>query len=91
MSDYESHIDDRHRQAFNALGLKIPEAGYVILSRSLILTQVIDKNKDGHLILDEVVQCLTPGTYRYREFHKALQLYTPEGFKDARRALWAAL
>ncbi|CAE7355087.1 CML10, partial [Symbiodinium microadriaticum] len=61
MSDYESHIDDRHRQAFN----------------------VIDKNKDGHLILDEVVQCLTPGTYRYREFHKALQLYTPEGFKEA--------
>ncbi|CAE7029420.1 unnamed protein product [Symbiodinium natans] len=68
MADYETHIDARHREAFN----------------------VIDKNKDGHLILDEVVQCLTPGTYRYREFHRALQLYTPEGFKEAFDAVMAA-
>ncbi|CAE7734726.1 unnamed protein product [Symbiodinium pilosum] len=63
ISEYETHIDSRHREAFN----------------------VIDKNKDGHLILEEVVQCLTPGTYRYREFHKALQLYSPEGFKAFRQ------
>lgn len=44
--------------------------------------KVMDRNGDGKLILEEVEQCLTPGTYRYREFHKALQLSTPEGFKE---------
>jgi len=44
---------------------------------------VIDKNKDGQLMMDEVVDCLTPGTYRYREFHKALELMEPEGIKEA--------
>lgn len=49
--------------------------------------QVMDRNKDGKLTLDEVEQCLVPGTYRYREFHKALKLSTPEGFK-ARAGRW---
>ena len=44
--------------------------------------QVMDRNKDGKLMMDEVEQCLIPGTYRYREFHKALKLSTPEAFKE---------
>eukprot|EP00913_Durusdinium_trenchii_P031548 g29540.t1 len=44
--------------------------------------KVMDRNHDGKLVFEEVEQCLTPGTYRYREFHKALRLFTPEAFKD---------
>ena len=32
--------------------------------------------------MEEVEPCLIPGTYRYREFHKALKMSTPEAFKD---------
>ena len=42
----------------------------------------MDRNRDGKLMMEEVEQCLIPGTYRYREFHKALKLSTPEGFKE---------
>jgi len=45
--------------------------------------KVMDRNRDGKLMMEEVEQCLIPGTYRYREFHKALKLSTPEGFKEA--------
>ena len=44
----------------------------------------MDRNRDGKLMMEEVEQCLIPGTYRYREFHKALKLSTPEGFKVRR-------
>ncbi|CAK9025892.1 unnamed protein product [Durusdinium trenchii] len=44
--------------------------------------KVMDRNHDGKLVFEEVEQCLTPGTYRYREFHKALRLFTPEAFKE---------
>ena len=46
--------------------------------------EVMDRNRDGKLMMEEVEQCLIPGTYRYREFHKALKLSTPEGFKVRR-------
>ena len=45
--------------------------------------QVMDRNKDGKLVMEEVEPCLIPGTYRYREFHKALKMSTPEAFKDS--------
>lgn len=45
--------------------------------------KVLDRNKDGKLVMEEVEPCLIPGTYRYREFHKALKMSTPEAFKEA--------
>ena len=45
-------------------------------------SEVMDRNKDGKLVMEEVEPCLIPGTYRYREFHKALKMSTPEAFKD---------
>jgi len=43
---------------------------------------VLDKNKDGRLGLEEVIQGLTPGTYRYREFHRKLHLCTFQEFDE---------
>ena len=43
----------------------------------------MDRNKDGKLVMEEVEPCLIPGTYRYREFHKALKMSTPEAVMDS--------
>ncbi len=65
-----------------------PNSSPVILFQSKLLIQVMDRNRDGKLMMEEVEQCLIPGTYRYREFHKALKLSTPEGFKAGTGMEW---
>lgn len=61
-----------------------PTTPRVLTSFSNRVSEVMDRNRDGKLMMEEVEQCLIPGTYRYREFHKALKLSTPEGFKVGR-------
>lgn len=40
--------------------------------------QLLDSSGDGEIQVQELLEALTPGRYRYREFHKAMKLVTPE-------------
>lgn len=40
--------------------------------------ELLDSSGDGEIQLKELMEALIPGRYRYREFHKAMKLVTPE-------------